>query len=63
MYVHSACEHRVKVCLWTAKSCIVPTKVHSESRLELMGKCFVVEIVSVKLAVEKMLRVTKVVLF
>ena len=26
VHVHSVCEHGVKVCLWTAKSCVVPTK-------------------------------------
>ena len=37
----------------TAKSCVVPTKVHTVPRLELMG--------SVLLAFEKVLKVTKVV--
>ena len=35
-YVRSVCEHGVKVCLWTAKSCVVPTKVNAVPRLELM---------------------------
>ena len=36
MYVRRVCEHGVKVCLWTVKSCVVPTKVHMVPRLELM---------------------------
>ena len=62
MYVRSVCEHGVKVCLWTAKSCVVSTKVHAMPRLELLGSFLLSKlVVSVKLAVEKMLKVTKVV--
>ena len=62
MYVCSVCEHGVKVCSWTAKSCVVPTKVHAMPRLELLGSVLLSKLVaSVKLAVEKMLKVTKVV--
>ena len=63
-YVRSVCEHRVEVCLWTAKSCVVPTKVHAVPRLELMGSVLLSKlVVSVKFAVEKMLKVTKVVFY
>ena len=64
VYVRSVCEHGVKVCLWTAKSCVVPAKVHTLPRLELMGSALLPKlVVSVKLAVEKMLKVTKVVCY
>ena len=43
VYVCSVCEHGVRVCLWTARSCIVPTKVYTVPRLEFMG-VFVVKI-------------------
>ena len=62
VYVRSVCEDGVKVCLWTSKSCVVPTKVHTVPRLESMGSILLPKLdVSVKLAVEKMLKVTKVV--
>ena len=43
VYACSVCEHWVRVCLWTARSCIVPTKVYTVPRLEFMG-VFVVKI-------------------
>ena len=50
--------------MWTAKSCDVPTKVHAVPRLELMGSVLLSKlVVSVKFAVEKMLKVTKVVCY
>ena len=64
MYVRSVCDHGVKVCLWTAKSCVAPTKVHTVPGLELMGSVLLSKlVVSLKLAVEKMLKVTKVVCY
>ena len=64
MYVRSVCEHGVKVCLSTAKTCVNPTKVYTVPRLELMGSILLSKlVVSVKLAVEKMLKVTKVVCY
>ena len=61
LYVRSVCEHGIKVCLWNAKSCVVPTKVNTVPRLELMGSALLSKLlVSVELAVEKMLKVTKV---
>ena len=64
VYVRSVCEHGVKVCFWTAKSCVVLTKVHTVPRLELMGSVLLSKlVVSVKLAVEKMLKVTEVVCY
>ena len=63
-HVRSVCEHGVKVCLWTAKSSVVPTKVHTVPRLELMGSVLLSKlVVPVKLAAEKMLNVTKVVCY
>ena len=57
VYVRSVCKHGVKVCLWTAKSCVAPAKVHTVPRLELMGSVLLSKlVVSVKLAVEKMLK-------
>ena len=51
VYVCSVCEHGVKVCLWSAKSCVVPTKVNMVPRLELLGGVLLLKlIVSVKLA-------------
>ena len=50
--------------MWTAKSCVVPTKVHTVPRLELMGSVLLSKlVVSVKLAIGKMLKVTKVVCY
>ena len=64
MYVRSVCEYGVKVCLWTAKSCVVPTKMHTVPRLELMWRVLLSKlVVSMILAVEKMLKVTKVVCY
>ena len=64
MCVRSVCEHGVKVCWWTAKSCVVPAKVHTVPRLELMGSVLLSKlVVSAKLAVGKMLKVTKVVYY
>lgn len=45
------------MCLWTAKSWVVPTKVHTVPILELMGSVLLPKLVaSVKLTVEKMLK-------
>ena len=63
MHVCSVCENGVKVCLWTAKR-VVSTKVHTVPRLALMGSVLLSKlVVSVKLAVEKILKVTKVVCY
>ena len=60
VYVCNVCEHGVKVCLCTAKSCVVSKKVHMVPRLELMGSVLLSKlVVLVKLAVEKMLKATK----
>ena len=64
VYVRSVCENGAKVCLWTAKSCVVPTKVHAVPRIEFMGSVLLSKlVVSVKLAVGKMLKVIKVVCY
>ena len=46
VWVRSVCEHRVKVCLWTAKSWVVPTKVHTVPILELMGSVLLPKLVA-----------------
>ena len=57
-------QHGVKDCLWTAKSCVVLTKVNTVRRLELMMIVLLSKlVVLVKFAAEKMLKVTKVVCY
>ena len=43
----------VKACLWTAKSCVVPSNVHTVSRLELMGSILLSNRVVVVEAIRK----------
>ena len=51
-------RYGVKDCLWTAKSCVVPTKVNTVRRLELMMIVLLSKlVVLVKFAAEKMLKV------
>ena len=54
VYARSICTHGVKVSLWAAKSCVVPSKEQKVSRLELLAAVLLSKlIVSTKPAVER----------
>ena len=54
VYARSVCAHGVKVSLWAAKSCVVPSKEQTVSRLELLAAVLLSKfIVSTKPAVER----------
>ena len=61
IYAHSVCAHGVKVSLWAAKSCIVPSKEQMVPRLELLAATLLSKfIVSTKSALERVLKVTNI---
>ena len=61
VHARSVCAHGVKVSLWAAKSCVVPSKEQTVPRLELLEAVLLSKlIVSTKSAVERVLKVTNI---
>ena len=61
LYARSVCAHGVKVSLWAAKSCAVPSKEQTVPRSELLAAVLLSKlIVSTKSAVEKDLKITNI---
>ena len=61
VYALGVCAHGVKVSLWAAKSCVVPTKGQTVPRLELLAAVLLSKlIVSTIPTVERVLKDTNI---
>ena len=61
VYACSACAHGVKVSLWVAKSCVVPSKEQTVPRVELLAAVLLSKLIfSTKSMVERVLKVTNI---